>query len=117
MKCSSYSMIDRAIKIMYVEELKQKVISFSVKGRKIQGVRRRGAGQKCFLCAVRMRVAWGAWGQSPPWARPHPRGHRSAGESLCPGKGTAAEEPEGQEAQRDNRFDPLQTSSQNTNLA
>lgn len=38
MKCSSYSMIDRAIKIAYVEELKQKVISFSVKGRKIQGV-------------------------------------------------------------------------------
>lgn len=120
MKCSSYNMIDRAIKITYVEDFffKKKAISFSLKGRYIEGLRQRGVGRRCPLCGVRLRVTWGAWGQGscPPPRPPTPR-HRSAGGSLCPGRGAAAEEPRGHEAQCDNRFDPLQTSSQNANLA
>lgn len=69
MKCSSYSMIDRAIKITYVEELKQKVIWFSVKGRKIQGVRRLGAGPGAFS-AHQTGCSVGSPGSGPPGPDP-----------------------------------------------
>lgn len=100
MKCSSYSMIDRAIKITYVEELKQKVISFSVKGRKIQGVRRMGMGPRCPLHAVRLRVAWGAWGHGPPGPEPTPRSPLS----CAPGGGRRQR---GQEDRRDSEITDL----------
>lgn len=77
------------------------------------GTEAEGRGRRCPLGRVRLPEAWGAWGQGPP----RPGRAPPPGPALpLPWEGEA-EEPGGQAARSDNRSDPLQTSSQNANLA